>query len=202
MFSLNEFVFYPKKSEIWLISYADLVSDYSFLGNSISKARIGASLFNIADKTMQLWDKNHYIFNLIYNCLSLLGTEKESKVFYIFLIKFLTFSGFKPELNHCIVCQDLLKGEFLFSVSRGGLICRNCDRKGGDARRISKQASRSFLYIQNTEFPLVCRLSLTSQCEKEIFYILKEFISYHFEFNSLVEYKMFGLESHNSCFIN
>jgi len=189
IFSLNEFVFYPKKSEIWLISHADLISDYGFLRENLPKARIAALLFNLIDKTMQLWDRNFYVFELIKNCLNLLNNEDELKILYIFLIKFFTFSGFKPEFNHCISCRSILGQENLFSVSRGGLICKNCSFKIKDAKRLSLQAKRSLLYIQREEFPYVSRLIFDLKCEEEIFYILGEFLSYHFDFNELLNMK-------------
>ena len=182
VFSLNEFVFYPKKSEIWLISHADLVCDYDFAKKDINKARVAATIFKLVDSSMQLWDKNHYIFNLTQSCLALLEEENELKILYIFLIKFLTFSGFKPEFNHCINCECLLDEEVFFSASRGGLTCKSCHGKMKDIRSITRETSRSLLYIQNTDFPNVCRLNLSPKCEEEILYILSEFLAYHFDF--------------------
>jgi len=185
IFSLNEFVFYPKKSEIWLISHADLISDYGFLRQDIFKAKTAGTILNFIDKTMQLWDGNTYIFNLLSNCLHLLKDEKSLKVLCIFLIKFLTFSGFKPEFNHCINCKAVLGWQFLFSASRGGLLCRGCSSKISDAGAISRQASKSLLYIQDTDFHNVCRLEVSTKCEEEILHILGSFLSYHFEFDGL-----------------
>ncbi|MFA7677444.1 MAG: DNA repair protein RecO [Candidatus Omnitrophota bacterium] len=183
-FSLNEFVFYPKRNEIWLISHADLVSDFFFLRKNLSKMKVAAFLFNLIEKTMPLWDVNYQIFNLMKYCLNLLSQEKEIKVLYLFLIKFLTLSGFKPELDHCICCESPLQQESLFSVSRGGFVCRRCSYKIKDVQTISRQASRSLAYIQKTDFPLVLRLNPTAACQEDIFYILREFMSYHFDFGN------------------
>ena len=189
IFSLNEFVFYPKKNEIWLISHADLVSDYGFLSKDLASAQIGTSFLNLVDKTMQIWDKNEYIFYLIDNCLRALESEDSLKTFYIFLIKFLTLSGFKPELNHCLLCKNKLEYEVFFSVSKGGLMCNYCRQKAPDVQKISQQAMRSLFYIQSTDFPLVFRLGLSSSCEDEIFYILQRFLSYHCDFLNLPNIK-------------
>lgn len=185
VFSLNEFVFYPKKSEIWLVSHADLVLDYPFLRKNLLKAKAAGIFFSLVDKTTELWDSNRQVFTLLSSCLSLLGEEKESKILYIFLVKFLTACGFSPEFSHCLGCRLKIKNEkYFFSVSKGGLICKNCLSKAKDIRLISGQAARSFLYIQKTHFPLVYRLSLSLSCEREIFSILKEFYSYRFGFDA------------------
>ncbi|MBN3039670.1 MAG: DNA repair protein RecO [Candidatus Omnitrophica bacterium] len=188
--SQNEFVFYPKRSEIWLISGVDLIEYYGFIRNNISKARVAAVFQEIIDRTMQLWDRNQYIFKLTEDCLKLMAEEDELKVLYIFLIKFLTFSGFKPEFNHCIKCNGLLRQESLFSVSKGGFVCGGCQRTLKDVRRVSSEVTRSLYYIQEADFPIVQRLGISYKCEEEIFYILREFIAYHLEFDLLAKYDL------------
>jgi len=195
IFTLNEFIFYPKKSEIWLISHADLVSDFSYLREDLLKAKVGALLFNLLDKTMPLWDQNMQVFNLINNCLNSLRGKSESKILYVFLVKFLSLAGFKPEFNHCLKCQRALDDEFSFSVSKGGLICKVCRGNVADAKRITKQACCSLLYIQKSDFSLIDRLKASRVCEEEIFYILGRFLAYHFDFNDLIKSDFFPASS-------
>ena len=195
IFTLNEFVFYPKKSEIWLISHADLVSDFSHLREDLSKAKVGALLFNLLDKTMPLWDQNMQIFNLIDDCLNSLRQESEFNILYVFLIKFLSLAGFKPEFDHCLKCQKVLDDEFSFSVAKGGLICKVCVHQASDAKKISKQACRCLLYIQRADFSITSRLKVTKSCGQEIFYILGRFLAYHFDFNDLINSDFFPASS-------
>jgi len=178
---LNELVFYPKKSEIWLVSYVDSVSRYDYLRYDLEKAKVAGEIFNFVDRVMQLWDSNPYIFNLLKNCLELLQKEKETMVFHIFLIKFLTLSGFKPELNHCISCRAILEEENTFSISKGGFICNRCKGSVRDVRILSQQASRCLSYIQNSEFPLVNRLRIPARCQDEISQTLRSFTAYHLD---------------------
>ncbi len=193
-FSLNEFVFYPKKSEIWLVSQADLIADYPFLRSDLVKANTASVIFRLVDKTLQLWDASLQIFNLISVTLDLLSRERDNKVLGIFLIKFLTFSGFKPEFNHCIKCKAALNEEIFFSVARGGLICRECRGRISDARGLSRETTCSLLYIQNSDFELAARLNPSSGCQEEILHILSRFLSYHFEFFDLLGSQKLSLE--------
>ncbi len=183
--SLNEFVFYPKKSEIWLVSHVDLINDYECLRRNISKARMASLFLNLIDKAMQLWDVNMYVFNLLQYCLDNLQSQDDLKSLYIFVIKFLTYSGFKPEFDHCVSCQAKLKQESFFSISKGGFICRVCRPKVKDVRIVKKEASRSLVYIQNADFSLASRLNLSKACEEEVLLVLKEFVAYHFGFDIL-----------------
>ena len=181
--SLNELTFYPKKREIWLISYADLICDYPFLRKDESKALVAAVFFNLIDKVMPLWVVNTAVFHLLRESLDFLEKEEESKVLYVFLIKFLTLSGFKPEFNHCLGCHSQLEEDVFFSASKGGLVCDNCFGEVSDARKVNKETTSSLLYIQKNEFTLIFRLNPTAKCEQEIFYILREFLFYHLGFD-------------------
>ncbi|MEI8349769.1 MAG: DNA repair protein RecO [Candidatus Omnitrophota bacterium] len=183
IFSLNELVFYPKKRDIWLISFTDLVHDYDFLRKDIAKATVAALFLNLIDRTMQPWDVNYEVFALLKNALLALEQGEEKKICYMFLIKFLTISGFKPEFNKCIMCHGRIQEESVFSVSRGGLVCGDCHGQVGDARKISKETISSLVYIQNSEFSLMLRLNPSRDCEKEITYILREFLCYHLDFD-------------------
>ncbi|MCF7873802.1 MAG: DNA repair protein RecO [Candidatus Omnitrophica bacterium] len=186
IFSLNEFIFYPKESEIWLVSQADLIAEFSYLKDSLEKAAVAGFFFKLLDKTMQLWDKNRYIFNLVFHCMRLI--EKDyTKAFYLFLIKFLTLAGIKPELNHCIICQKLIKGPRFFSTRRGGLLCFECCKNYKDYKSISKETSKAFNYIQNNSIAVASRLQLSSHCQKEIAEIIEKFLAYHFDLGNLFQ---------------
>jgi DNA repair protein RecO (recombination protein O) len=185
LFTLNEFIFYPRKYELWLVSYSDLILDFPFLRENLSKAKTASLIFNILDKATGLWVSNPLIFSLIKRCLSYLNQEKELKILYIFLIKFISFCGFKPTLNECVSCFKGLEEKIFFSASYGGLVCKECSLKVKDIQVISKKTSASFSYIQKNNFPHLLRLKLTLDTEKEIIKILNGFLSYHLELDYL-----------------
>jgi DNA repair protein RecO (recombination protein O) len=191
VFTLNEFVFYPRKNELWLVSFSDLILDFPFLRENLSKAKVASLIFNILDKSTDLWVSNPSIFSLLKSCLSYLNQEKELKIFYIFLIKFINFCGFKPNLGECVSCFKNLEEEIYFSPSCGGLVCKNCSLKIKDTQIISKQTTASFSYIQKNDFPFILRLKLNLDTEKEILKILNRFLSYHLELDYLSNFYKF-----------
>ncbi|MCM8787168.1 MAG: DNA repair protein RecO [Candidatus Omnitrophica bacterium] len=183
--SLNEFLFYPKKREIWLISQTDLICDFSFLWKDLKKNEIATICSLLVDRMMPLWEVNKDVFFLFKQTLEYLDKKDIDIVFFTFLLKFLTFSGFKPQLNRCINCEATLIGDVFFSVGKGGLLCQKCYKKVDDWQKVSSQVGRSLLYLQDSHFPLVFNLQLAESCKKEINFILKQFLSYHLDFNFL-----------------
>lgn len=181
VFTLNEFLFYPRKREIWLVSFADLIFDWPYLRKDISKSKVAAVFFNLIQRTMQMWDVNAEVFHLLKESLLMIEREDERKVLYIFLIKFLALSGFKPELNHCLSCHQELFDNIYFSVSKGGFLCKDCYLKINDAQKISRQVSSSLLYLQKQNFSMALRLKPAKNCESNILYLLRNFLAYHLD---------------------
>ena len=181
IFTLNELVFYPKKRDLWLVSFADQIKDYPYLRKSYAKCLTAALFTTIIDKIMSPWDVHPEIFDLLGVCLDSLKEEDELKVLEVFLIKLLSLSGFEPEFTRCLRCHNPMGVRVYFSASRGGLLCGNCTIGVNDAQYINKDISSSIKYIQDTGLDKVLRLRTSSTCEKGIFDILREFIMYHLD---------------------
>jgi len=87
--------------------------------------------------------KEPKIFALSLKTLEKINDLKEEKSEIIssaFLIKFLAFFGWKPELKKCLVCHKTLKGDFLFfDFKEGGTICLTCRKENVHQQKISKE---------------------------------------------------------------
>ncbi|MCM8826224.1 MAG: DNA repair protein RecO [Candidatus Omnitrophica bacterium] len=177
--TLNEFVLYPKISQIWLISYVDLIKDYSFLRDNFYKSIVAYIFTKVINKGTLFFDSNEDIFWLLDKSLDSLSNNDEKKMLYIFLIKFLTISGIKPEINLCIDCHRPYGEKIFFSTVSGGLLCEKCGKTKSSLYPISIETSSTISYIQREDFPLVLRINPTSDCENEIIFVLEEFLRYH-----------------------
>ncbi|OQX88466.1 MAG: DNA repair protein RecO [Candidatus Omnitrophica bacterium 4484_70.2] len=183
IFTLNEILFYPRKSSLWLISSADLIRNFPYLYNDYYKACIAAKFIKIIEKVIPYGERNKEIFSLFY--LSLLSLEKFSPyiVFCVFFIKFLNFSGFKPNLNSCLSCGSSIGKICFFAASQGGLICQRCRKKYTDVEIISPQTVAFIKYIQKEKFFSSLRVNPDKKIKEEMFSLLNTFFLYHLDFS-------------------
>ena len=179
VFTLNEFVLYPRKSDIWLVSYAELIEGYDFLRTDLDKNSIAAVFMRAVDKYTVSSYANPQVFFLLKYSLDSLITHDFNKIIDVFMIKFLSVCGFKPEFNLCIECSRPYGDKMYFSVSSGGIICSECRALRKDAYPISVEASSTIGYIQRTGFPQVLRINPSKTCQEEIAFILRGFCEYH-----------------------
>lgn len=181
VFTLNEIIFYPKKSDLWLISYADLKEDYFYLRTNLETSQAAAAIFNIVNNAVADGDRNPALFYLIKTSMHYLKDYPHFKVICIFLIKFLTLVGFKLHLSHCLRCQVSLSRDIYFAPREGGLLCLKCSKEYPSANKITPDVSSILFYIQRSAFKTALRINPSSECIFKMLYFLREFFLYHLE---------------------
>jgi len=181
IFSLNEFILYESRNELWLVSWADLIDDFRHLKESVEKNLIASYIVELVNRVTPLHFPSQKTFGLIQECLSYLEHNPQRKILYIFQIKILELSGFRPHLTACVKCLREIQKRVFFSVNLGGFLCSSCFGYDKLAKELPAELILSLKYIQNNDFKTSLRLSLTPGAEKQIFEILEEFLGYHLD---------------------
>lgn len=179
VFSLNEFVLYESKNEIWLVSFADIIDQFEYLKTDLEKNFIANYIVELVDKVVPLHYSSEDIFNLIKDSFFYLKDHLSRKILYIFQIRMLELSGFKPHLTSCIKCAQDINDAAYFSVTLGGFLCPDCADRDRFAQAVTKELISCLQYIQNHDFKMSLRLTVSDVCERKIFGILEEFLGFH-----------------------
>ena len=71
------------------------------------------------------------MFNLLQQTLFTLRQQSElDSLIRLFEIRLLSLSGYKPQIDHCVVCKTVSEnGVFKFSFIQNGILCVNCSRR-------------------------------------------------------------------------
>ncbi len=181
VFTVNEFVFYERPSELWLVSAAYLLKDFSFSFSILNKYILASNMAEFIDKTFPLHKPDHETYNLLYKSLSAIEEKPVDRAFFAFRVKVLKQLGIEPVLSQCAVCKKSLAGEYFFSLKSGGFVCRKCAFSQGNTIRISGQAAKIIEFIQHRPFEECLRLNLGPAAKKEVFSLLDKFTGYHLE---------------------
>lgn len=143
--------FYGIKESILLNSYSKSRKNFDII---IYKSAICDLLLRTID-TMQ----KEIVYRLIDSCFVAFESASDNylNIFLGFLIKYLSFSGFKPNLINCSECGIRIKSEPLyFSIKEGGLICNAC-----------KSLVRDRLYLSKEEYLYIVKLLYTDSGDLE-----------------------------------
>lgn len=181
--SVNDIVFYHyRNSDLHLISQCDLKEYFLPIQQEYKRSLAAHYALELINILMPAEEANSIIYQLILDYLRSLQTQKDiDKLVYLFQIKILQSSGFRPYLDSCLKCQKKVVSKAKFSLRSGGLLCQSCLSLSGEAMAISQGTIASIVHIEKNTWPEAIRLGLTSTVKKELKYILNNFLVYHLE---------------------
>jgi len=180
-FSLNELVFYESRNDLFLVSYADIINDFPYLRSNIETNTAANYIAELVNKVTPLHFVSRGIFDLINSAFSYLSTHPSLKIIYIFQIKILELTGFRPHLTSCVKCEKEIFQNAYFSIKLGGFLCPSCRGYDNFSKEIRPDFLAGLKYIQNNSFSQSLRLNLSADSEHDIFNILEDFLGYHLD---------------------
>jgi len=148
---------------------------------SFKKIKETSFLLSILNGFSPFLKKEPKIFALSLKTLEKINSLSEEKTDLLksaFLIKFLAFSGFKPELKKCLICHKLLLENFVFfDFKQGGLICSACQKtKNSDQIKISSEILGILQNLLYKDFDFLKEKNFSEKSLIEIDDILKKFL--------------------------
>lgn len=181
LFSLNDIVYYQhRNSDLHLVGQCDLRQYFLPIRQDLKKTMAAAYVLELVRKILPVEEKNIRIYDLLVDFLNSAGEAAViNPLVYIFQIKTLLYSGFKPHLDTCIKCESMISGRAKFSLHDGGLVCSDCPLPAADILWISQGTVASILYIEKNQWINCLKLRLTDPVQQELKYILNNFLVFH-----------------------
>ncbi len=177
--SFNHIVFYRKRaSDLHLVSQCDLLDDFGLMRPDLKSFGFSCHVAELVDLLMPLEDTNKDVFELLSFFLKTLS-ENRQDTRYIFQIKILTLSGFKPHLDSCLSCESKILKDAFFSYAKGGLLCSRCLYQDKNAEPILQGVISTILYIEKNYWQSCLRINMISSVKKQLERILDCFVRFH-----------------------
>ncbi len=126
--------------------------------------------------------ENFPLFELLQGTLDKLQTEENREMLiHYFEMHLLSFTGYRPELMHCVVCNKPLEPVTnAFSSNSGGMLCAAC----GVTRfgySISVNTLKVLRLLQSDDYATVRRIKLTPELSLELDTVLRNYVRYLLE---------------------
>jgi len=182
IFSLNEIVFYERKTkDIFIVSQCELREFYGGIRESLEKTSYAVYFIELVNSLTPICEKNEDMFGLLAGCLGLLnGSASPKRVARIFEIKLLSILGLMPQLNSCVICGNSKLGKnVLFSFKHGGVVCEACAAKERDGIAISIGTAHFIEHINRSDWEMIPRIKVSSDVGREVEGLLARFFNYH-----------------------
>lgn len=126
-FSYNDFQLYRGKS-FYYLNQGDLIDSFYSIREKIERVSYGQYMLELIDKSIPEEQENEKIFLLLLKGLQVLSTLNDGFLKFIiaYELKFISFLGYRPFLNKCVLCGSADFIHLRYSIEEGGIVCHNC----------------------------------------------------------------------------
>lgn len=182
-FSVNDIVYYEyRNSDLHLVSQCDMRGFFGPIREDIKRMNAAMYILELVDKIMPAEAANQAVYELMLRYLDSLQRARDiNKLVYMFQIKVLSLSGFRPHLDSCVQTAQPIHGQARFSMKLGGLIAPGVRIKDDQAVPINPGTIASMLHIEQHDWDYCLRLALPKAIAEELRYILNHFLVFHLE---------------------
>ena len=99
-----------------------------------------------------------------------------------FELHLLDHIGYRPQLQHCVICRSKLQMiTNFFSVKAGGVLCHGCSHNQSNSVSISANSLRLLRLLQDSVFSILPDIEVKAQTAYEAEWIMRSYIRYLLE---------------------
>ena len=132
LFALGDYMLYESGGHITVTS-VHLIETFYTLRQDYERLTCGTYLLSLTEAVIEPEQERQELFMLLLHTLSRLAFSDQPwrPLLSGFLLHFASCEGFRPRLNHCVLCGERAgeDGPFFFDLEEGGLCCAACREK-------------------------------------------------------------------------
>ncbi len=150
-FSFGEFILYVGRSS-YTVRSAAISNYFAELRDDIIGAYYGFYFLEFADFYTKEGNDEREMLKLLYQTMKALINERipNQLIRYIFELRALCINGEGPQVFQCISCGNKERPA-LFSVKKGGLVCRECMEDVADGMELDTSTLYSMQFIESSK---------------------------------------------------
>lgn len=159
---------YKSGKEFYGIREASLIKSYSKSNKNFDTILYKSAIADLLLRTMDQIQID-VVYRLIDNSFEAFdqASENQINIFLAFLLKYISFSGFKPNLSTCGICGVKVGGdEYYFSPAESSLICMNDRFMAADKIHLTKEEFTYLKQVLYTESKELTQIPKPTNYEK------------------------------------
>jgi DNA repair protein RecO (recombination protein O) len=127
--SLTHLIYFGKEQQsLFRLNQSDIIESFQTIRDDFDKLYTGVYFLDLIDAMILEGHHEPRIFGLLYQSLAALDQQTELEPLRrLFEIRLLSLSGYKPQLEHCVLCRKAPEnGLISFSYAHNGILCNSC----------------------------------------------------------------------------
>lgn len=156
------------------INQCDIKETFYPLREDALRFCAGSSMLALTLYAVQEHEPNLALFSLLYYALSYLtyGENDPADILICYVLRYLNVIGYCPSITSCAVCHRDMRSysDVRFLPQDGGAVCASCRPQAGKVNRLSLEALRRMLLMEDKD---MIKVQLPEKNRWEIWKLLK-----------------------------
>lgn len=176
-FSFGEFTVYEGRTSYTLVS-ASISNYFSDLRTDVEGAYYGFYFMDLAAYYAREANDETMLLKLLYQTLrALINPHIPNRLIRcIYELKAVSINGEGPQVFGCVACGET-EGKLLFSVKRGGLVCKKCRNQAADGISLLPSTLYTMQYIVGTPIEKLYNFVVKDEVLKELEIVVEKYFA-------------------------
>lgn len=166
-------------SSLATIQQGEVITSFRKIREDIFKTAYTSYLAELTDKLVDAKKYNPFIYKQLLHTIERINDDKDPEILtMIYEWKMYKEAGFAPIVTQCVSCgnsQDLKA----FSISNGGLLCRNCVRLDENAISIPEKVAKLMALFAWVEVEQIGNISVKTENKMILQRIMDQYYEEH-----------------------
>ncbi|MFD2655169.1 DNA repair protein RecO [Gracilibacillus thailandensis] len=166
-------------SSLATIQQGEVITSFRKIREDIFKTAYTSYLAELTDKLVDAKKYNPFIYKQLLHTIERINDDKDPEILtMIYEWKMYKEAGFAPVVTQCVSCgnsQDLK----VFSISNGGLLCRNCVRLDENAISIPEKVAKLMALFAWVEVEQIGNISVKTENKMILQRIMDQYYEEH-----------------------
>lgn len=168
---------------LMIVTQAETIDAHMPIRDDLLLATYASYVVELLDRFTYEEGENRAMYRLLMNTLKRLCTSEEPDlVVRYYEVRLLDLLGFRPQLFHCVNCEEQIQAEDqYFSAQRGGVVCPRCVGAVPGTRPVSVEALRYLRHLQRSSYGEAMRAAPSTSVAREMERLLQHYLTYFLE---------------------
>lgn len=182
LFSYNNYVL-KKQKDMFSVSQSESIKNFYNISLDFESFSYSSFIVKLVESTIVEGQPNNRMFELLAQTLFLLSENIDNKYFILtaFILKFVDYAGYRPEVFKCTECRKNSFQYAVFSIINGGIVCDKCIKSDKFYIKLDKSTISLMQYVLNNDIIVCSKAKVSKQLIDELFHLMKKYLINYFD---------------------
>jgi len=164
-----------------VVVQSKLLDTFPDIRKSLDRMASAVYMLDLVNRYVDVSEENFSLYSLLLSCLHFLDNGCDPDVVCrLFEVRFVTITGYMPEVDKCVVCRS--EGDHLyFDYSLGGVVCEKCKPgiRESQGRSILPGSLKTIRFLMNKSLKSATCFAIHPTVKNEIKEVMRRYIIYN-----------------------